>query len=200
VIRGRWIAVLALLALSGAAAAETFMGLEVVKKQFTISGGEVVELAVTERGPIPATAEGVKVEVLGPLFGPSRSTPGKAALVWAVSLAVPKGETYKSVLVEDVSQPAARMVITKAEPKAEPVKMPDGKQLNVLQLRSEPVDITQGSAPWVFQPGLTAFIYRITLDKGEGRPVVLIQLTAFGDDAKGQLRKAVETASKTKGA
>src|SRR5690349_18161759 len=136
------------------------MGMKVKKQSFQISGGQSVELPVTDGGPIPATVGDITVEVAGPIFGPSKTTQGKAALTWVFSLSMPTARTFKSALVENVSGQTAQAVVTQADVATKPHQFPDGKELSILQLRGQDIDIGPESTPWVYQDGVTTVVFR----------------------------------------
>lgn len=167
-------------------------------KRFTISGGQTVELPITDQGPLPASAEGVKVEVAGPLFGPSKTTPGKLALIWAFSLSVPPDSKYKSVSVENVSEQAAEAVLNQTSPKAQQLRAPDGKEFNILQLRGSAKDISQESTPWIFQDGHSTIIFRITLENESGKILTLYQATQFAESQKSPIRQMASRTANSK--
>jgi hypothetical protein len=164
-------------------------------KKFTISGGQVVELPVSDRGALPATAEGVKVEIAGPIFGPSKDSPDKAALIWAFTLSVPKDATYSSLTVEDVSAPEAKLVASQDQPAVKVLKAPDGKELSLLQLRGSPADISPETTPWVYQAGTTTIVFRFTLKSTSGKSLTLHQPTMFGDGPKAQIQQMASRAA-----
>ena len=167
-------------------------------KTFTISGGQVVELAVSERGALPATADGVRVEVAGPIFGPSKNSPEKVALIWAFTLSVPKGAKYSSLTIENVTDAEPKLIASLDQPPVRTLKAPDGRELYLLELRGLPSDISPESTPWVYQDGTTTIIFRFTLKRSSENDIALHQLTMFGQEPKAQIQKMVLRASAKK--
>lgn len=167
-------------------------------KTFTISGGQVVELAVSERGALPATADGVRVEVAGPIFGPSKNSPEKVALTWAFTLSVPKGAKYSTLTIENVTDTEPKLIASLDQPPVRTLKAPDGRELHLLELRGLPSDISPESTPWVYQEGTTTIIFRFTLKRSSENDIALHQLTMFGQEPKAQIQKMVQRASAKK--
>lgn len=184
-------AVITLTSFSAAARADT-------TKTFTISGGQVVELAVSERGALPAKADGVRVEIAGPIFGPSKNSSEKVALVWAFTLSVPKDAKYSSLTIENVTDAEAKLIATQDQPPVRTLKVPDGKELHLLELRGLPSDISAESTPWVYQDGTTTIIFRFTLKRSSENGITLHQLTMFGQEQKVQIQKMALRASTKK--
>lgn len=175
-------------ALASNAAAETFMGQEVFKQTFTISGGKTVELPMTKMGPPPATTEGVTVMACGPLFGPSKSDPRTLETIWALSAAVPKDSKYQSVAVDDVTGPAEVSLVSARGLSAEPMVFPDGKEFHMLQLRSLGTPITERTTPWLYHDKTDTFVLRLTLQGNNGKPITLYQPCVIPGDAKAKIR------------
>ena len=184
-------AAIALTLFSAAARADT-------TKKFTISGGQVVELTVSERGALPATADGVRVEVAGPIFGPSKNSPEKVALIWAFTLSVPKDAKYSSLTIENVTDAEAKLIASQDQPPVRTLKAPDGEELHLLELRGLPSDISPESTPWVYQDGTTTIIFRFTLKRASENDITLHQLAMFGQEPKAQIQKMALRASTKK--
>jgi hypothetical protein len=163
--------------------------------KFTISGGQVVELAVSERGAMPALADGVRVEVAGPIFGPSKNNPEKIALIWAFTLSIPKEAKYLSLTVENVTNAEAKLIASQDQPSVRTLRAPDGKELHLLELRGSPRDISPESTPWVYQDGTTTMIFRFALKRANENDITLQQLAIFGPELKAKIQKMALTAS-----
>jgi hypothetical protein len=137
----------------------------------------------------------VKVEAAGPLLGPSKTAPGKLAMIWAFSISVPKDAAYKSVSVEDVTGPEAKLVVSQDQPQPKLMTAPDGQQFNVLQLRGVPSDVSAESTAWVYQDGTSTLVFRVTLKTNADKELTLYQPNVFGAEAKSQILKMVERVS-----
>lgn len=181
-------AAISLTSFSGAATADT-------SKKFTISGGQVVELAVSERGALPAAADGVRVEVAGPIIGPSKNSAGKLALIWAFTLSVPKDAKYSSLTIENVTGEEAKLIASQNQPPVRTLMAADGEALYLLELRGSPSDISPESTPWVYQDGETSMIFRFVLTRASADDITLHQLAMFGQEPKAQIQKMALRAS-----
>lgn len=181
------------LSISAPARAEIFRGLDVKKIPFVVSGGQTVELAVTDQGPIPAQSNGVVVETAGPIMGPSKAIPGKLDLIWAFSIRVPKDVKYDSVAIDEVSDKTASHIITAENIASKPYRTPDGQSLNFLILRSGAVPVGPESTSWVYKVGPSLFVYRIVLKEETGNTVTLFQPAFFREPEKDQIRKMAST-------
>ena len=181
-------AAISLTSFSGAATADT-------SKKFTISGGQVVELAVSERGALPAAADGVRVEVAGPIIGPSKNSPGKLALIWAFTLSVPKDAKYSSLTIENVTDEESKLIASQDQPPVRMFMSATGEELYLLELRGSPSDISPESTPWVYQDGETSMVFRFVLKRASADDITLHQLAMFDQEPKAQIQKMALKAS-----
>lgn len=177
-----------------ATAQDSFMGLKVFKQDFPIGGGKTLALPTTEHGPIPATAEGVTVEIAGPVAIPA-STPDKVHLAWGFSISVPKNAAYQHVEIVNLSNEPPTILVDQAKPVARVVKIPDGSELNVLQLRGAGADVGRATTPWVYQPESSVFVFRVKLEDASGKTVTLHQPAVFGEDTKVRIRQMADQAA-----
>src|SRR5581483_839388 len=115
-------------------------------------------------------------------------------MIWAFSLSVPKDAAYKSVSIEDVTGPEAKLVLSQDQPQPKMMTAPDGKQLNILQLRGAPSDVSPDSAAWAYQDGTSTLVFRVTLKTAADKTLTLYQPNVFGAEAKSQILKMAERA------
>jgi hypothetical protein len=180
-------AIASILALS-ASAAETFLGLPVHKQAFPVAGGKSIALPMTVHGPVPATAEGVTVEIAGPV-AVAATTPNKIHVAWGFSISVPMNAAYRRVLITNISTDPPTVLVSQDQPPTSVVKIPDGSQLKVLQLRGAGADVGPEATPWIYQDGVTAFVFRVVLIDASGKLLTLHQPALFGEDVKLKLRQ-----------
>jgi hypothetical protein len=162
---------------------------------FTISGGKVVELPMKNGMPESAKSGDISVEACGPLLGPSKADGSKLSLIWAVSISVPKESKYQRVAIEEVSTQTPIVVLAKDQPQQEKIRFNDGKEAYFLQVRGQETLVAQEETPWVFTPGITTLIFRVTLVDESGVVTTLYQPARFGDEAKAQVKRMVERAA-----
>lgn len=153
-----------------------------VMAPFTLGGGDVVTLPVTDRGPLPARGGGYGMEFVGPLIGPLASGSKVPALTWSFSISARIGARCQEILVEEVSGKAPVVVARLQNPVLD---------TGIVQLSSSTREVSEATAPWLFERGPTIKVFRITFAGPEGRNVILHQPAWYSREAKAGLLETI---------
>jgi len=178
------IVVISILFLS-AARERTYMGYQVVDKEFPIAGGKTVSLPVTQAGPIPAENQDFKIEAAGVSVQPSTLNPRQAALVWHFVLTDKASKALERVVVEEVYPDAVAAIVVDDHSPALKEKTWSGASASV-----EPSPIF---TDWLFHDGDSVFVFRFTITPAGRPPVVLYQPAWYSRPIKEQFRQVVAT-------
>jgi len=166
-----------------AAKERTYMGYQVVDKEFSIAGGKTVRLPVTQAGPIPAENQDFKIEAAGLSVHPSPLNSKQAALAWGFSLTDKASKALERVVVEEVyPSSTARTVVDDHSPSLQE-KLWSGSSASV-----EPNPIF---TPWLFDDRDSVFVFRFTITPAGSPPVVLYQPAWYSRPIKEQFRQVV---------
>jgi hypothetical protein len=167
-----------------AASERTYMGHQVVDKEFPIDGGKTKWLPVTEAGPIPAETQAFKVEVAGISLQRSILSPRQAALAWQFALTVKTSNTLEHVVVEEVyPSSVARVVVDDHSPSFREGRTWSGS--------SPSIEPSPNSTAWLFNDNDSVFVFRFTITPAGGPDVVLYQPSWISRPTKELTRQAV---------
>jgi hypothetical protein len=177
------IAIVSLLFLT-AASERTYMGYQVVDKEFPIDGGRTKWLPVTEAGPIPAETQAFKIEVAGVFVQHSILSPRQAALSWQFVLTLKTPNGLEHVVVEEVyPSSVARVVVNDHSPSIRGGRTWSGSSASI-----EP---SPNSTAWLFNDNDSVFVFRFTITPVASPDVILYQPAWISRPAKELFRQAV---------
>nr|WP_086937753.1 hypothetical protein [Thaumasiovibrio occultus] len=159
---------LALLAGCSSTPKETYLGYEVVELPIVIKGGEVLPMRVTNAGPIPASANGYKMQFAGFSVKAKDAQPDQAEITWGIAFDTENSEEIAYIKVEDLSDPAALN---------ETVTIENPEVINGYWKHNfVPQEASQAATPWIFSGKASFFVFRITIVNTAGQETVLEQL------------------------
>jgi len=169
--------------LLSAASERTYMGYQVVDKEFPIAGGKTVSLPVTQAGPVPAENRDFKIEVAWVSVQPALFNSRQAALAWGFSLTSKASRALERVVVEEVYPSAVASIVVDDRSPSLKEKVWFGSSVSV--------DATSASVPWLFSEKDSVFVFRITITPAGSPPVVLYQPAWISLPAKQQFQRRV---------
>jgi TonB family protein len=144
-------------------------------QEFTILGTQKILCEVDGQTPSLAGKDGVKVRQ--PAFVAREGE-------FAYQFAIDAGVGVTKIIVEDVSESAARILLEDSSPKVE-----GGYWMEV----STPMVLSKQNLPWIYERGDTTRVFRFTISiSGKSDPVVLYQPVVWKLEAKKYLRKLVK--------
>jgi hypothetical protein len=184
----RTVALLAVVAVvSGGASGRTYMGYPVTDMPFKLAGGQIVNLPVTDDGPLPAENYLVKIEVAGFSLMPADSA-ATSTLTWTFAFKSKRGMKLEAVTVEQVYPDTVGVELVKDTTPSMTDRTWHGD--------AEPLPMTAGSTQWLFESGRSTFVFKITIKAKGFDPVVLYQPSWFGEESKRTFRKILKATAR----
>jgi hypothetical protein len=149
---------------------------QIIEVPFHIAGGRVLQLPVTDGGPIPAEKNGIKIQVAGFVIGPSASNPAVPALTWRFAFSAKTDQQLEQVVVEEVgTSDSAKLMLSDNQPQLEKGSWVGG---------SETIKADPSTTPWLYSNAPSIFVFKFSI-KAQGMPVqILYQPSWFSAQAK----------------
>lgn len=149
-----------------------------------IAGGKTITVKTSDRGPIPAENEKIKITATAVLVGPSRENKAIPALVWSFGLASKVSGEISKITVENVfpSDPAA-LLVTDNQP-----NLKNGAWIGQI----ENGDPSGNHNLWLKTKKLSAFVFKFSVTFQGGEETTLYQLSMFSEDDKQFFLQAAE--------
>jgi hypothetical protein len=147
-------------------------GLNASPKEFTILGNQKIVCEVDDQTPSLAEKDGIKVRQ--PAFV---AREGEFAYQFAVETAM----SVKKIVIEEVSDSTARVLIEDFAPRID-----SGYWMGV----TTPIGLSKQSLPWIYERGDTTRVFKFTIsisDKSD--PIILHQPVVWKLAAKKYLKK-----------
>ena len=150
---------------------ETYMGYDVINIPFSVAGGDVIHLRVTDAGVIPAEGNGFKMQVAGFNVGKSKVNKNIAELVWGFAFTSTNTEKIESISIEELAPTKTIKLLAKVDKP----KVIDGR----WQLNLEPINANKVNTPWIFRDKASIYVFRITINLESGKQTILTQAAWF---------------------
>ena len=147
-------------------------------RNYTISGGKVVQLPVAPEGALPSENADVKIEVTGFMLDGAKSE-----LVYGFGFTEKKGRTPKKVVVEDVTGPYPVTMVVDDSPELGSTGYWKGS--------SSPKKAGDQSLDWVLIGGNTEKVFQFTITTSDSRVLIIHQASIWPAQAKPIIRKTL---------
>ncbi|GAA5162161.1 hypothetical protein [Viridibacterium curvum] len=151
-------------------------GPQATLKNFTVSGGKIIQLPVAAGGALPTEDKEIRIEVAGFLINRE-----KLELVYTFGFTEKNKSTPKKVVVEDVTGTEAVQLVQDDTP----ALVAHGYWIG----SSTPRKSNDPSIAWLAQNGDTEKVFRFTIHTADGRVLVLHQASVWSGAAKPPLRQ-----------
>lgn len=170
--------------ISGFTGNRTHMGDRVEEVPFQLASGEVVYLPVTKAGrPVPAENDSFKIEVAG-IQIPGKEPGKKLSMIWSFMLTSKKPVELEYVHIDQVFPGNTSIRILNDEEPSLNESVWFGNQ--------EPVLINKTFTPWLYEDGISIFIFKITIKVNSQAPTVLYQPSMIPESAKIDIQYLME--------
>jgi hypothetical protein len=150
------------------------------QREFTISGGQKVTLPFLPQGAPAAESDDFVMVEAAFLAGPSKERKGGMDLTYVYSFDLKTNIHLSKVTVEDVSDSSAEVLLVDDSPKSVG---------NHWKGYAKPKNISADTIGWLYSPGDSIRIYRITIQTASGKTTTLLQPSLFLNQAKAGIRK-----------
>jgi hypothetical protein len=162
--------------LCGCASSPAPKSQDIAEMSFPIAGGKILHLPVTDRGPIPAENDKIKIQIAGFAISPSTGDPAIPSLTWAFAFKTKTDQRIEQVVVEEVGESdSAKLLVSDDRPDVE-----HGGWAG----KSEVIKADKQSAAWLYSSKPSIFVFKFSI-KVQGMPAqILYQPSWFTAAAK----------------
>jgi len=147
-------------------------------RNYTISGGKVIQLPIAPGGALPSENADVKIEVTGFMLDGENSE-----LIYSFGFTEKKRQTPKKIIVEDVTGPYPVPMVVDESPNL------DSK--GYWMGSSSPMKAGNRSLDWVFVDGNTEKVFQFTITTADSRVLIIYQASIWPGQAKPIIRKTL---------
>jgi hypothetical protein len=147
-------------------------------RNYTISGGKVVQLPVAPGGALPSENADVKIEVTGFMLDAAKSE-----LIYGFGFNEKKNQIPKKVVVDDVTGPYPVTLVTDDTPELGANGYWKGS--------SSPKKAGDQNLDWVLVGGNTEKVFQFTITTADNRVMTIYQASIWPAQAKPIIRKTL---------